>query len=340
MGLFTPTWKSKDWQKRYKAIERGKLSDDTLFEIAQSDPDLDVRMKACSYISSQEKLTEALISMPEYRGANSEGYTRHKWWLAEIAGKIKDPHLLARIVRANCTASSTVFEHISDNAILHTIAQETPETAMTRAALMKIAERSSSEQAWIEYGKAYGYDETVVSHIKDTAVLIKIARTNDSAHVRRTAIEKLDGDEVLFELLSSLRDEYDRVITVSKIRSAKVLWNIFNTDTSYFVKMTAAKRMIESMAFGDAKEEDNCLRLALWMIEHNTAETANPAPHYLDSGIFAFIAQHLPEKLLQACGLSLTKYHYEETGDFGNIVDYDGYEVLYCGECVTRILMK
>jgi hypothetical protein len=334
MGLFSPDWKNKDWHKRLKAIESGKLDDDILLYMAKNDSEQSIRYKAADCIRSQEKFAEAIISIKKYNNLGDRYELHYRYVDNMLKQHITNPELLERIILAKCDASSTAFSQLNDIEILKRIAQK---DSMYDAE-MKIVRIINDPKMWIQYGKQYGFTEEILSHIKDTDaymdILLNIALTDESKNNRYDATKKIVDDERLLKIIYSDNDDGIRATAVDRLGSYESAMKIFDEDFSAWVKMKAAQKVLFTKKQLEQIDYD---KLIPWMINNNTAGTLNPSPDYVGSDVFALIVKLIPQNLLLSYGITLKDYHHEEVGDNGKILTDDGYSVFYNGKNVATV---
>ena len=335
MGLFTPAWKDKSWNKRFRAIESGKLDDDTLLYMAKNDVDLGVRYKAAHGIRSQEKIVEAIIS--NNKPKNVLQYDNYSRFVQSAIKNISDPTLLERIFLANCDASSAAFSQINDIEILKKIAVN--DSNYKKSAEHKIVKIQNDPRMWLDYGKEYGFDDEVLSHINDENVrmdiLKKIARKDKSIHRRNDAINQINNDEQLLELIFSIKDNYNLTTAIEKLQLHESVMKIIDaTNVSSWVTLTAAKKLLSMGLLLDHAQYDKVISR---LIECHNAEMSNPSLNNADLSpvIFNLIAEQAPQDLLSSYGITQRTYSYSETGLNGEILNYIGYEILYKGDVVA-----
>jgi len=199
MGLFKPAWKSKDWTKAVKAIE--KVTDkNKLARIAVEAPTSDARVAAISKINDQTVLTNI--------AKNDE----NEWVRETAVEKLTDQIVLAYVAKNEEETSkvrSVAIKKLTDQTVLTDIAKndkwlrvEAIRKLTNQTVLANIAKNDKGQRERTE----------AVEKLTDQTILTEIAKTENDAWVIRTLMKmgKLINRDLLSDVLENAKAQEAR----------------------------------------------------------------------------------------------------------------------------------
>jgi len=214
MGLFKPIWKTDDYSKENKAVNKvSKMKNQKeLIQIAKSAPLQKVRGAALNNLTEQADIAEALTCGITLKIRNEYGEwiknSRHTWHVEDAIQKLADQTLLAEVEK---------------NAMNSDIRQ----MVKKRLVELKIAAADPSSLTDIAKSESDRYiREAAVNKLTNNAMLIDVAKNSQYDDTRIKAIEKMNDPSVLADIALSHMDISVRLAAVKKITDPSVLVEI------------------------------------------------------------------------------------------------------------------
>ena len=220
MGLFTPAWKSKDYQKAINAVNRIE-KEKVLIKIAKISELSDIRKAAIKKITDQNALVEIAKTDEEWgvRCAAAEkitdqnalveiAKTDEEWGVREAAAeKITDQNALIEIAKTaeDRDVREAATKKITDQNTLIEIAKTAEDSDVRAAATYKITDQNALVEI-AKTDKRWGVREAATEKITDQNALIEIAKTDKNEYVRKAATEKITDRNALIELVKTGND--------------------------------------------------------------------------------------------------------------------------------------
>jgi len=244
MGLFSPRWKSADWQKRIEGIkELDPLSikdQQILTEIAKNDSSIFVRQAAIQKVTDQDVL--AWIVRNE-KDPGRFGPDLRKTALERLT----DQKLLADVLKHadNLSECKKVVESLSDQVILAEIARSAKDVHLRWAAIQKVNDRmilagiaKKDHNYSIRRGtfKLLGLEDSQEA-LCDTV----LNETNYS--LRDEAMAKITDPDILAGLAKNAAHDSIRKAATLKITDQSILGQIAKTDKYIYVQIAASLRL-------------------------------------------------------------------------------------------------
>lgn len=178
--IFRPDWKNSDWNIRLRAIKA--LSDDqeTLFELAQNDPQKEVRLAAAKQLKDPSKLEQLTSASSDKEITRTAAANLNNIFRDQLLEKGQDEESIALIPR------------ITDDAILADIVRKTDNVRIKMEIINNLsAQKILGDLTKENCGKEFGL--SLLGKITDPEILQTVAAKGSNKAVRNAAQEKLDS---------------------------------------------------------------------------------------------------------------------------------------------------